>query len=183
MEKELFKDYIKEYDATSIILERYKTILPGELLELWREKGFGTFMSGYLKTINPDDYTKLVRDTYFRGDQAVPIFATAFGDLIVWEESKYVRMVMYKEGRFKGMESGFKFFFDDLMNDMFKKDFFELELYNAAREKLGKLAYNQCYGFVPLLGLGGKKSVDNLDIVSIREHIEIIAQMVGKVGV
>ena len=89
---------------------------------------------------------------------------------------------MYKDGIFKGMEAGFEFFFDDLMDEMFKKEFFELDLYNAAKAKLGELLYSQCYGFVPLLGLGGKKTVNNLDIVNIREQIDIISQLVGKVG-
>ena len=80
------------------------------------------------------------------------------------------------------MEAGFNFFFDDLMDVIFIKDFFEKDLYNAAKAKLGELSYRQCYGFVPLLGIGGKKTVNNLDIVSLREYIYIISQMVGKIG-
>ena len=182
MNSYLFDSYKKEYDADSALIKRYNNFLPEELLKLWTEKGFGTFMGGYLKTINPEEYIELVKETYFRGELSIPIFVTAFGDVIVWEENQYVRMIMYKEGKFKGMEAGFKFFFDDLMNDAFRRDFFEIDLYNSAKVKLGELTYKQCYGFVPLLGLGGKKSVDNLDIVSIKEHIEIITQIVGRVG-
>ena len=49
-------------------------------------------------------------------------------------------------------------------------------------KKLGKLEYDECFGYVPLLGLGGSEKVDNLDKVKIREHIEIITQLVGKIG-
>ena len=33
-----------------------------------------------------------------------------------------------------------------------------------------------------LLGLGGSEKVDSLDKVKIREHTELVSQMVGKVG-
>ncbi|MBQ6523394.1 MAG: DUF1851 domain-containing protein [Atopobiaceae bacterium] len=36
-------------------------------------------------------------------------------------------------------------------------------------------------GYVPLLGLGGRETVNNLRKVKIREHIALIAQMVGGV--
>lgn len=51
-----------------------------------------------------------------------------------------------------------------------------------AVDKWGKVEADECFGYVPLLGLGGKESVDNLKKVKIREHIELITQMVGKIG-
>lgn len=39
------------------------------------------------------------------------------------------------------------------------------------------------YGFGPLPGLGGSKRVDGLRRVKIKEHIELIAQSRGIVGV
>ena len=35
---------------------------------------------------------------------------------------------------------------------------------------------------MPLLGLGGSEMVDNLNKVKNREHIELITQLVGKIG-
>ena len=31
--------------------------------------------------------------------------------------------------------------------------------------------FDECYGYVPLLGLGGSEKVDNLQKVKIKEHI------------
>ena len=50
------------------------------------------------------------------------------------------------------------------------------------KNKFGKLALDESYGFFPLLPLGGKKDVYHMDKVKTREHIELIAQLVGKVG-
>ena len=41
----------------------------------------------------------------------------------------------------------------------------------------GSLSFDECFGYVPLLGLGGAKKVENLKKVKIREHIELITQL------
>lgn len=45
----------------------------------------------------------------------------------------------------------------------------------------GKLNFEECFGYVPLLRLGGSEKVENLKKVKIKEHIELITQMVGKI--
>ncbi|PHU33876.1 hypothetical protein CSX01_12995 [Pseudobutyrivibrio ruminis] len=70
----------------------------------------------------------------------------------------------------------------NLDDDYFFEKYFQIPLYIEAVNKLGKLEQDECFGYVPLLGLGGSEKVDNLNIVKIREHIELISQMVGKVG-
>ena len=81
------------------------------------------------------------------------------------------------------MAAGFEFFFEDLQNGLYDKEYFEFSRYHEAVKLLGKIKYDECFGYVPLLGLGGSEKVDNLDKVKIKEHIELISQMVGKVGI
>ena len=71
--------------------------VPAELVQIWQEDGLGTFLDGYLKVINPDDYLELLQDSYFRGDVAFPMFVTAFGDIVTWEKNAYVGIVQYKD--------------------------------------------------------------------------------------
>lgn len=97
------------------VIEKYRDQIPSELVQIWEEDGLGTFLDGYLKVINPDDYLELVQETYFRGDISIPIFATAFGDIIVCEEKQYLRMVKYKDG-------SFDIFLEDLENYKEKLD-------------------------------------------------------------
>ena len=44
---------------------------------------------------------------------------TGFGDIITWEENKYIRIIKYKSGSFKGIASGFDFFWDDINTEYF----------------------------------------------------------------
>ncbi|WP_297980895.1 T6SS immunity protein Tdi1 domain-containing protein [uncultured Oscillibacter sp.] len=46
----------------------------------------------------------------------------------------------------------------------------------------GPLQFDECFGYTPLLGLGGSRKVDNLRKVKITEHIDLITESAGKVG-
>ena len=177
----MIKDFVKVADMPKEVIEKYKSKVPVELIEIWKNKGLGTFLNGYLKVINPDDYSELVRDSYFRGDIAIPIFATAFGDMIVCEEGKYLRMVKYKDGVFITILENLPLFLQFVDEPDFADDYFELPLYTEAIEKYGLLDYDQCFGFVPLFALGGFKDMDHLDKVKIYEHIILITALVGKI--
>ena len=59
--------------------------------------------------------------------------------------------------------------------------FFALEEYAQAVEKYGDLAYDECFGYVPLLALGGKEDVEHLKKIKMKEHIAVITQLTGGV--
>lgn len=71
----------KGQDIKQEVLQRYKTILPDELIKIWEDNGLATLMGGYLKVVNPEDYQELLKETYFRGNISVPILVTALGDI------------------------------------------------------------------------------------------------------
>ena len=82
------------------------------------------------------------------------------------------------------MASGMDFFFSDIYTEeSFRKEFFDLKLYEKAIKRYEELEYNQSFCFVPLLELGGKKSIDNLDKGDTLTHIYLITELVGKVGI
>lgn len=164
------------------VIEKYRDQVPSELVQVWEEDGLGTFLDGYLKVVNPDDYLELVQETYFRGDISIPIFATAFGDIIVCEEKQYLRMVKYKDATFATFLEDLSLFIKFLPDESFTDDYFDLPLYCAAVERYGSLDYAQCFGFVPLLALGGFKDVKHLDKVKMYEHISLITQLIGPIG-
>jgi len=156
--------------------------LPDELIKIWEDYGLGKLSEGYLKVINPEEYQELLNATYFRGNISIPILTTAFGDIITLEENQYIGMVKYKNGNFVMLAKSFKRFMQNIADDYFVEKYFQIPQYLEAVKKLGKLGHDECFGYVPLLGLGGSEKVDNLSKVKIREHIELISQMVGKVG-
>lgn len=178
----MLDDFIKVMAMPQDIVEKYRTMVPDELIQIWQNQGIGTFLGGYLKIINPEEYRDLLDSTYFRGDLAVPIFVTAFGDIITFEENRYLRLVKYKDGVFEIILENFLFFLKFLKDEDFQKDYFEIDLYKSALKQYGDLDYDYCFGFVTLLGLGGQKTVENIDKVKIKEHIYIISELVGNIG-
>lgn len=172
----------KGQDIPQELLQKYKTIIPEEMTRIWRDYGFGRLMGGYLKVINPEYYQEMLSQTYFRGNISVPILTTAFGDIITLEEGQYIGMVKYKNGSFMILAKNFKRFKQNLGDDYFVEKYFQIPLYTEAVKRLGELEKDECFGYVPLLGLGGSEKLENLKKVKIREHIELISQMVGKVG-
>ena len=164
------------------LVSKYEKILPDEFMNIWRNYGLGSMYNGYIKIINPDEFQELLNETYFRGKVSVPILVTAFGDIITIEEEQYIGMVKYKNGSFGMLAANFNRFMQNLTEDYYMKKYFQISQYTEAVKRLGELEHDECFGYVPLLGLGGSEKVDNLDKVKIREHIELISQMVGNIG-
>ena len=96
-------------------------------------------------------------------------------------KDRYIGIVKYRYGDFDVIDDGFDFFFDELTNGELDDDELNIKQYKAAIKKLGNLEYDECFGYVPLLALGGKESVNNLKKVKIREHIAMIYEFVGEV--
>ncbi|KXT70277.1 Hypothetical protein SGODD07_01573 [Streptococcus gordonii] len=180
-EEKMLVNFIKEADMPQEVIEKYKDQVPAELLQIWQEDGLGTFLDGYLKVINPDDYIDLLRDSYFMGHVAFPMFVTAFGDIITWEENAYVGLVKYNVQDCDIMIKRMDRFIEYVDDEDFKEDYFDFPLYKDAIDKYGPLAYDQCFGFVPLLALGGVKDVEHMDKVKTLEHIYLMYQLTGGV--
>ena len=179
---DLFGNFKKESTVPAALCGKYASTLPPELLSVWRDYGFGVLLDGCLKIINPDEYQDLLWDTYTPTDSAIPVFATAFAGLLTWERGRYLRFVNYQSGTFEGVAAGLKFFWGDLADGVFNDRFLELARYREAVQALGPLQFDECFGYAPLLSLGGSRRVKNLRKYKLREHIAFIAQAVGKVG-
>ncbi|QEH43285.1 T6SS immunity protein Tdi1 domain-containing protein [Chitinophaga sp. XS-30] len=174
-------DFQLESKPENDLLVKYEPLLPVQLIQLWQEFGFGSIVDGYLKIVNPDDYEELLQEVYspiFKNP--IVMFATGMSDLIIWEEN-YTVLINCKYGFSKVIESGFDYFLEDVYNTAYLDDELSGGNYFKAKNQLGRIAIDECYGYVPLLGLGGPEKVENLQIVKIKEHISIIAQMLGKI--
>ena len=182
MSMEALKDFELQGKIPEEIIEKYQELIPLELLGVWKEYGFGSFYGGYLKIIAPDEYKEILEESYFGGKVSIPIFTTGFGDVIIWSKNKYITLVKYRKNDTTVLSSGFDFFFEDLMvdGDSIIKEL-DMSLYNGAVSKYGSLEYDECFGFAPLLPMGGSEKIENLQKVKILPHIDLITQMVGKI--
>ncbi|MFL0253345.1 T6SS immunity protein Tdi1 domain-containing protein [Clostridium neuense] len=181
MQFKVFNDFVLKEKVLKDVLDEYEGKLPEQLITAWKDYGFGTILSGYIKIINPKMFEDILKETYFRSIESIPIMVTGFGDIITWEKNKYVGVVKYRKGKANIVSASFKYFFQNLLEECFLDEDLEWKPYLEAINDYGKLDYEECFGYVPLLGLGGSEKVENLKKVKIREHIEIITQLVGKI--
>ena len=175
----MLEDFVKVADMPRDTIEKYRDTVPDELVEIWEKQGLGIFLDGYLKLINPDDYIEFVKETFFDGDNEIPIGISAFGDVITWHKGAYVAILEYKCEDVDILIKNFKHFLMVLNDDYFLGKKFEIPLYKKAIEKFGPLEYDECFGFVPILPLGGKKDVEHMDKVKVREHLYLLVQFTG----
>ena len=181
MYDKLFEDFKLTCRVNDKLISKYEEVLPNEMLDIWKEYGFGSLLGGYLKIINPEEYEELLEMSYFRASVAMPVFVTGFGDVIALEEGRYLRIIKYKNGTFDIIPGGFDFFWEDLENGYIKEINKALDKYKEVVGKMGGLEMDECFGYNPLLGLGGRENVKNIEKVKIKEYIEVITQMVGRI--
>ncbi|MBC6972253.1 DUF1851 domain-containing protein [Bacillus sp. Xin] len=75
----------------------------------------------------------------------------------------------------------FKFFFNNAADDYFLERVLDWNPYQEAKDRYGELAFDECFGYTPLLGLGGSEKVENLQKVKLIEHIYLITQFMGPI--
>lgn len=173
-------DFISYAKISDSVIDKFKNIIPKTLLYIWQNYGFGTFMNGYIKVINPDDYQSIVDNTCYTCKKAVPILVTAFGDIITFESGEYMSILYYRFGKFELMLKDFDFFLNRLTDRSFVNEFFSLNQYYKAINQHGKLLYKECFGDTSLLALGGE-STESLKKVQIQEHIALMNSYSGTI--
>lgn len=173
-------DFMLKEKAPISVIEKYKDKVPTQVVELWGSCGFGSTNHGYLRVVNPDDFQEILKDTYNRYQIAIPLFTTAMGDILVWEDN-YLLSLNYRKHEVNVVAKNFKFFFNDIFDDYYLSDALDWSPYPDAIKKYEVPAYDECFGYVPLLGLGGIEKVENLKKVKLKEHIYLITEFMGNI--
>lgn len=179
MELKALQDFEFYSKVPEEVITKYEGKIPEQFVEIWRSYGLGTFQQGYFKVINPDDYIEFVRESYFEKN-CIPLLITALGDIIVWEREKYLCTIFYRYNDFDCVDTDeCDFFFDDILDADFQKNDLKMKNFKEALQMHGSPAYDECYGYFPLLSLGGAEKPENLQKVKLREHLELMYQMQG----
>jgi hypothetical protein len=172
---------IGEAKVTDVsLLSDYAAIVPNELMTFWQSHGFGSYMNGFLKIIDPKEYEIFMRETYDVFLEPATVFgATAFADLLIWE-GDCVKQINYRTGSTKIHGDSIAAFFNLRLA---RWDIVELSMqakqFRPAVERLGEPAFDECFAYVPALALGGSEKVENIQKVKLREHLSILSQIVG----
>lgn len=177
-----FKLYYKEVlDPRPIkkeVLDKYAGTIPYILAQLWKEDGWAGYMDGFIWTVNPDDYKEVVLkwvDVPI-GTPVLPIMRTAFGDLIVWYQG-WVKMINVRHHNLLPLHEDLKKLFEQFFTaESYAMEKMQSKYFPKTFKELGTLKHDECYGFFPILALGGDEKPKNLKVVKIREHLEILTQ-------
>ena len=191
--------YIRYALADKKLIEKYRNMyqgnsyFPEELLWIWENMGFGIYENGFLQMVNPDEYEFIFEYVDKLLEPAIVWGITALGDLLVWEGNENWTIAPDEGNRFfllnvRSCKRGVIGDIDATLNTFIgreffikDKDFFNSKVYLDIKDKLPKLNYGECYGYVPALALGGSKSVKNLKVVDAKAYIHLIGQAVGKI--
>jgi hypothetical protein len=186
--------YKKAADVPKGVIDKWRGLLPDELIKIWETMGFGIFDDGFIQLVDPDEYEfafEYIDKLYL--EPCIIYATTALGDLVMWEGNKNWR-ISETEGNRNVLINVRKcnchvigeidFVLDILLGDEYalaSKKYFESKPYLDIRGKLPPLEYGQCYGYVPALAMGGSASAKNLKIVDTKAYIDIIGQAAGKI--
>ncbi|WP_210367777.1 T6SS immunity protein Tdi1 domain-containing protein [Bacillus sp. REN3] len=176
----ILKDFRLNSKVPDAVIENYKNVVPLEIINLWQDYGFGLFMQGYLKSVNPEEYVDILHESSQRYTDSVVLFSTGMGDLVIWADG-YVRLLNYRLGVLKTVMPNFLYFFKSLESEKFRVEYLKWQPYPEAVEIYGEVSYDECFGYTPLLGLGGAEKVENLKKVKLKEHILMITEFMGPV--
>jgi hypothetical protein len=162
-------------------LEQLKSEVPDELFQVL-QSGEGSFMNGYLWIVNPKEYEVLADDVYDPIHPPAICFARdAFGSLFLWEDNAII-YVDVNHSKQEVIGKKISVFFNLKLTD---SGFLDKRLPYAeflkAKIFLGEIKDDECFGYFPLIGMGGPSRIDQLKKVRIKEYVSIVAQSLGKI--
>ncbi len=189
--------YQKVSDVPTELINKYKNLLPEELIYVWETMGFGIYEDGFLQLVNPDEYEFAFQYIDKMLEPSIIWGTTALGDLLMWEGNKgwtispeegnrvvLINVRKCDDNVITDIEGTLNIFINNFDEDDFfirDKDLFDAKAYLSIKGKLPALKYGECYGYFPALALGGSASVKNLKVTDAKTYIDIIGQAVGKI--
>lgn len=162
-------------------IARFAGQVPEGVVDLWRSQGAGFVgADGYFRVVDPARAAEMLEGVFGLPDGSTVLFTTALGDLIVHVNGVYL-VIKARWGAIDVVDGRS---FDELV--AFIEDpaqlqaAWEWEPYPAARDRDGVPGFEQCFGYVPLLALGGSPDAGHLQLSGLYEHLAVIAQLAGQ---
>ncbi|MCJ2379810.1 DUF1851 domain-containing protein [Parabacteroides sp. AGMB00274] len=168
-------------------IAKYADLSYTELTTLWQEVGLGSYCDGMLKIINPSDYQYVLNSCYVMEyyKSFLPFMCTAFGDVFAYVKNpklnNYIVYLNVRYGTYLILPDNLTVLLNKIIfNQSFLKGWFDLENYPVIQEKLGTPNIDECFGYSPLLAMGGSENFENIEIVKTLPYIDISTQTIGR---
>ena len=177
----------KRQAVDDTFIAKYADLSYPELNTLWQEVGLGSFCNGLFKLINPSDYQDVINSCFEKEDDQsfLPFMCTAFGDLFAYVKNprlnNYVVYLNVRYGTYLILPDNLAALLNKIIfNRSFLKGWFDLENYPTIQEKLETPDFDECFGYSPLLAMGGSENLENIEIVKTLSYIDISTQTIGR---
>ena len=168
-------------------IAKYADLSYTELTTLWQEVGLGSYCDGMLKIINPSDYQYVLNSCYvMEYDKSfLPFMCTAFGDVFAYVKNpklnNYIVYLNVRYGTYLILPDNLVLLLNKIIfNKSTLNGWFDLENYPTIQEKLGTPDFDECFGYSPLLVMGGSENLENIEIVKALSYIDISTQTIGR---
>ncbi|WP_395245807.1 T6SS immunity protein Tdi1 domain-containing protein [Agromyces sp. MMS24-K17] len=161
-------------------IARFAGQVPAEVADAWRRYGAGVVGGdGFFRFVDPARAEQMLDGVLGLPEGATVLFTTALGDLVVHANGLYL-VVKPRWGAVDVIEGlGFDALVAGIEDAAERERAWEWEPYPAARDRDGVPGFEQCFGFVPLLALGGPNTADHLQLGGLWEHLALIVQLAG----
>ena len=117
--------------------------------------------------------------TYIMPFDDIPVFITGMGDIITCNSRGSFTILDYRHQRLEILWTGKEIEWNYFMDEDYNEEYVQWNPYFEAVKKYGEPQYNECFGYEPLLSLGGKESIENLKKMNFEVHITIMGEIQG----
>lgn len=174
-----FPQFSQSAPLDADLLERYSGRVPEPVSTAWAEHGSGLIgEDGYIRLLDPDHALRMLDGVIGMPTGTVPVFVTGMGDLVLWIDPLF-HLVRFRRGTIEAFHPDAAALIADLQQDRVLDEVMERGPYTAALPRLGVPTIDQCFGYVPLLALGGPEDPARLDRGGLWEHLALIVHLAG----
>ena len=165
------------------LLDFGRQMLPPEIMYLWETYGFGEYGNGFIKVVDPRDYMHSLYTWLGKQDfSKIPLFVSAFGDIFYYRklegEENDISMLDIHYRKVEVCGYSYQEFFDGyILDENVKENVLRRALFNEATAKLGALAVNECFFFVPALVIGGAEDIKHVQKGDANVHQHLLFEL------
>ena len=158
--------------------------------EVYKKYGICTSRDGFYRVIDPEEWQEHYmpwffqmrdEDGVFTGPELYPFLTTAFGWAYIFINEPGEDIVGYLDiFNNSHVSSDSQYFFDEVVLDpIYCKFSLNSDIYEELLPIKPPLTPDECFGFFPLISMGGDPVIENVQRVKLREHLYFLAQVSG----
>lgn len=144
-------------------------------IKLYIEQEKENLLDGYIRFLKEDEISDILtiieKSTMWQG--GIPFATTGFADVFVWNDG-YVVLYKFSEADYNVILSGTTYFFENINDSEYQKDFFDVDLYEKSVDKCGYIDEKKCYTLEPIPSLGGAREIDYVHVGDMKTYLDMV---------